>query len=69
MQKEPVLCFLIFIQSAVDRRCWQQGSGLMPVFEEDEESSDWPGGEEGKPADEARAEENFHNQSQQVVKS
>lgn len=41
----------------------------MPVFEEDEESSDWPGGEEGKPADEARAEENFHNQSQQVVKS
>lgn len=53
----------------MDRRSWQQGSGLMPVFEEDEEGSDWPGEEEGKPAEEAHAEENFHNQSQQVVKA
>lgn len=41
----------------------------MPVFEEDEESSDWPGGEEGEPAEEAHAEGNLHNQSQQVVKA
>ncbi|XP_070763131.1 early endosome antigen 1 [Enoplosus armatus] len=47
---------------AADRKSWQQGSGLMPVFEEDEESSDWPEGEEGKPA-----EENFRNRSQQVM--
>lgn len=53
----------------MDRRSWQHGSGLMPVFEEDEESSDWPGGEEGKPAEEAHAEENFHDQSQQVVQA
>ncbi|XP_045893696.1 interaptin-like isoform X1 [Micropterus dolomieu] len=53
------------IRSAVDWRSWQQGSGLMPVFEEDEESSDWPKGEVGKPAEEAHAEENFH-QSQQM---
>ncbi|XP_076588550.1 uncharacterized protein LOC143321795 [Chaetodon auriga] len=44
------------MRSAVDRRSWQQHSGLMPVFEEDEESSDWPGGEEGKPAEEVHAE-------------
>ncbi|XP_044048906.1 trichohyalin-like isoform X2 [Siniperca chuatsi] len=54
------------IRSAVDRRSWQQGSGLMPVFEEDEESSDWPGGEEGKPAEETHAKETFPNQSQQM---
>ncbi|XP_031139307.1 rho-associated protein kinase 2-like isoform X2 [Sander lucioperca] len=54
------------LRNPVDRRSWQQGSGLMPVFEEDEEGSDWPGEEEGKPAEEAHAEENFHNQSQQM---
>ncbi|XP_051239048.1 interaptin-like isoform X3 [Dicentrarchus labrax] len=54
------------MRSAVDRRSWQHGSGLMPVFEEDEESSDWPGGEERKPANETHAEENVHNQSQQM---
>ncbi|KAI3370668.1 hypothetical protein L3Q82_007231 [Scortum barcoo] len=51
------------IRGAVDRRSWQQGSGLMPVFEEDEEGSDWPEEQEGK---KANAEEN-HNQSQKVV--
>lgn len=60
-----MLCLLMFIQSAVDKRSWQQRSGLMPVFEEDEESSDWPGGEEGEPAEEAEV----HNQKQQVVKA
>ncbi|TMS05133.1 hypothetical protein E3U43_004383, partial [Larimichthys crocea] len=30
------------MRGSVDRRSWQQGSGLMPVFEEDEENSDWP---------------------------
>ncbi|KAM4572983.1 uncharacterized protein PAE49_007968 isoform 2-T2 [Odontesthes bonariensis] len=34
------------VRAAVDRRNWQQGSGLMPVFEEDEENSDWTGEEE-----------------------
>ncbi|KAL7403021.1 hypothetical protein ABVT39_023213 [Epinephelus coioides] len=55
-------------RNAADRRSWhQQGSGLMPVFEEDEEGSDWPAGEEGKPpAEEAQSEENFHKQSQQM---
>lgn len=33
----------------------------MPVFEEDEESDDWPGGEEGEPAEEAQAETNTHS--------
>ncbi|XP_034031362.1 uncharacterized protein LOC117514900 [Thalassophryne amazonica] len=27
-------------QNALERRCWWQGSGLMPVFEEDEEEDD-----------------------------
>lgn len=67
MQKEHIL--YLNCQNAVDRRGWQKGSGLMPVFEEDEESSDWPGGEEGEPAEEAHAEGNLHNQSQQVVKA
>ncbi|KAM7414807.1 hypothetical protein PAMA_019564 [Pampus argenteus] len=53
-------------QSAVDRRSWQQGSGLMPVFEEDEESEDWSEREEGEPAEEAQAETNIHNQSLQM---
>lgn len=48
----------MFTQSALDRRSWQQGSGLMPVFEEDEENSDWP-------AEEAQ----IHNQNQLVVKA
>ncbi|XP_010766355.1 cingulin isoform X3 [Notothenia coriiceps] len=47
------------VRNSVDRRIWQHGSGLMPVFEEDEEECDCPGGEE------ARVEENWHNQSQQ----
>ncbi|XP_049929454.1 interaptin-like [Epinephelus moara] len=47
-------------RNSADRRSWhQQGSGLMPVFEEDEEGSDWP-------AEEAQSEENFHKQSQQM---
>ncbi|XP_032378471.1 early endosome antigen 1 isoform X3 [Etheostoma spectabile] len=54
------------LRNPVDRRSWQQGSGLMPVFEEDEEGSDCLGEEQGKPAEEAHAEENFHNQSQQM---
>ncbi|XP_070829091.1 uncharacterized protein [Chaetodon trifascialis] len=57
------------MRSAVDRRSWQQRSGLMPVFEEDEENSDWPGGEDGKPAEEAHAEVNVHKQNQQVGKA
>ncbi|XP_070686585.1 uncharacterized protein [Pempheris klunzingeri] len=48
--------------NAVERRSWQKGSGLMPVVEEDEESSDWPGGEWGDPAE----EKNPHNPSQQM---
>ncbi|XP_022611949.1 centriolin-like [Seriola dumerili] len=51
--------------TAVDRWGWQQSSGLMPVFEEDEEGSDqetWPGEEEEEeeeeePAGEAHIEE------------
>lgn len=39
------------------------------MFEEDEETSDLPGEEEGKQAEEARAEENVHNLNQQVVKA
>ncbi|XP_074533349.1 uncharacterized protein LOC141796251 [Halichoeres trimaculatus] len=31
-----------------DRRIWQHGSGLMPVFEEDEESCDCSGREDGE---------------------
>ncbi|XP_056242378.1 ERC protein 2-like isoform X3 [Seriola aureovittata] len=60
--------------TAVDRWGWQQSSGLMPVFEEDEEGSDqetWPGEEEdeeeeGEPAGEAHIEENLHNQGHQM---
>ncbi|XP_068580274.1 centrosome-associated protein CEP250 [Cebidichthys violaceus] len=54
------------VRNPGDWRIWQQSSGLMPVFEEDEEGSDWPTGEEGKPEEEAPAEENFHNHSQQM---
>ncbi|XP_074490423.1 uncharacterized protein LOC141767075 isoform X1 [Sebastes fasciatus] len=54
------------VRNSVDRRSWQQGSGLMPVFEEDEEESDESGEEEGEPAEEDHDEENFHNQSQQM---
>ncbi|XP_037306412.2 uncharacterized protein LOC119195534 [Pungitius pungitius] len=50
----------------MDRRIWQQSPGLMPVFEEDEEGSDWPTGEEGKQEPEAHAEDDFHNQSVQI---
>lgn len=41
----------------------------MPVFEEDEEGSDCPTGQEGKQEEEAHAEENLPNQSLQVVKA
>ncbi|XP_034735950.1 myosin-11-like isoform X3 [Etheostoma cragini] len=54
------------LRNPVERRSWQQGSGLMPVFEEDEEGSDCLEGEEEKPSEEAHAEENFHHQSQQM---
>ncbi|XP_034390463.1 myosin-11-like [Cyclopterus lumpus] len=54
------------VRNPVDRRIWQQSSGLMPVFEEDEEGSDWPTGEEGKEEEEAHAEENLPNQSLQM---
>lgn len=53
----------------MERRGWHQGSGLMPVFEEDEESNDWPGNEEKEAAEEAQAETNIHSQSLQVVNS
>ncbi|KAM8891724.1 uncharacterized protein AB9W97_012113 isoform 2-T2 [Spinachia spinachia] len=49
------------VKNPKDRRIWQQSSGLMPVFEEDEEGSEWPTGEEGK-----HAEDEFHNQSAQI---
>ena len=57
---------VFFIQAAADRRSWPHGSGLMPVFEEDEESCDWVGEEGGHPAEEAHTETNVHNQDQQV---
>ncbi|XP_028264132.1 interaptin isoform X2 [Parambassis ranga] len=39
------------VRAAVERRYWQEGSGLMPVLEEDEEN-DWTGGkEEGEPTE------------------
>lgn len=61
--------FYVLNQSAMDRRSWQQqSSGLMPVLEEDEESADWSGGEEGKPAEEAHTEGKTHNQNKQVIK-
>lgn len=63
VQKEQVF---LFIQAAADRRSWPHSSGLMPVFEEDEESCDWIGEEEGHPAYEAHTETNVHNQDQQV---
>nr|XP_040019884.1 paramyosin-like isoform X1 [Gasterosteus aculeatus aculeatus] len=50
------------VRNPMDRRIWQQSSGLMPVFEEDEEGSDWPTGEEGKQEEEAHAEDDLHNQ-------
>ncbi|KAM9352336.1 uncharacterized protein ABDE67_007193 [Symphorus nematophorus] len=50
------------MRSVVDRRSWQQSSGLMPVFEEDEEGSDELGGDEGKPAE----EDDVRNQNQQM---
>lgn len=60
---------IFLIQSAVERRSWHQGSGLMPVFEEDEEGDDWPGSEERGPEEEAPAETNIHSKSLQVVNS
>ncbi|KAM8750601.1 uncharacterized protein AB9X84_012435 isoform 2-T2 [Acanthopagrus schlegelii] len=54
------------MRAAADRRSWPHGSGLMPVFEEDEESCDWVGEEGGHPAEEAHTETNVRNQDQQM---
>lgn len=57
--------FVTFSQAAVDRRNWQQASGLMPVFEEDEEEIS------GCPAEEEEEEthdESLLDQKQQVIK-
>ncbi|XP_069384966.1 nuclear mitotic apparatus protein 1 isoform X3 [Paralichthys olivaceus] len=53
------------VRTAVDRWSCQQSPGLMPVFEEDEESSDQGGEEEGL-AGEAQAEENLHKQGNKM---
>ncbi|XP_054862906.1 centrosomal protein of 128 kDa isoform X2 [Amphiprion ocellaris] len=52
------------VRPAANRRTWQQCSGLMPVFEEDEESSDCAGDEEA--AEEADAEESLPSQKHQM---
>ncbi|XP_069564200.1 early endosome antigen 1 [Brachyistius frenatus] len=54
------------VRAAVDRRNWQQCSGLMPVFEEDEENNEFPGEEEGEPSEETYAEENLPDQEHQM---
>lgn len=46
----------VFCQAASDRRNWQHGSGLMPVFEEDEENGDSLGEEGGDPTGETDTE-------------
>lgn len=48
--------YVNFFQIVADRWGWQQSSGLMPVFEEDEE----------EPAEEHHIEENLQNQREQV---
>ncbi|XP_013125958.2 girdin [Oreochromis niloticus] len=56
------------IRAAVDRRNWQQTSGLMPVFEEDEEeinSSPAEEEEEGEAGEETH-DENLLDQKQQI---
>lgn len=59
---------LFFIQTAVDRRSWPQSSGLMPVFEEDEEGSELREEEEDEePGERAHAQESLHIQRCQVI--
>lgn len=61
--------FVTFSQAAVDRRNWQQASGLMPVFEEDEEEINGsPAEEEEGEAGEETHDENLLDQKQQVIK-
>lgn len=63
--------FVTFSQAAVDRRNWQQASGLMPVFEEDEEEiNDCPAEEEEEEgeAGEETHDESLLDQKQQVIK-
>lgn len=60
---------MTFSQAAVDRRNWQQASGLMPVFEEDEEEINGsPAEEEEGEAGEETHDENLLDQKQQVIK-
>lgn len=47
----------IFFQTVSDRWGWQQSSGLMPVFEEDEEAAE---------EDEEEPEQEDRNQREQV---
>ncbi|KAG7231098.1 hypothetical protein INR49_027138, partial [Caranx melampygus] len=49
--------------TVADRWGWQQSSGLMPVFEEDEEAGEE---DEENPAEEDHAEENFHSLREQM---
>lgn len=63
--------FVTFSQAAVDRRNWQQASGLMPVFEEDEEEiNGYPAEEEEEEgeAGEETHDESLLDQKQQVIK-
>lgn len=63
--------FVTFSQAAVDRRNWQQASGLMPVFEEDEEEINGCPAEEEEEEGEAGEEthdESLLDQKQQVIK-
>lgn len=62
--------FVTFSQAAVDRRNWQQASGLMPVFEEDEEEiNSCPAEEEEEgEAGEETHDENLLDQKHQVIK-
>lgn len=60
---------MTFSQAAVDRRNWQQASGLMPVFEEDEEEiNGCPAEEEEGEAGEETHDESLLDQKQQVIK-
>lgn len=61
---------MTFSQAAVDRRNWQQASGLMPVFEEDEEEINGSPAEEEEEgeAGEETHDENLLDQKQQVIK-
>lgn len=61
---------MTFSQAAVDRRNWQQASGLMPVFEEDEEEINGCPAEEEEEgeAGEETHDESLLDQKQQVIK-